>query len=122
MAELAPRRGPLLGPRWADWAEILRGKQARVWLQMIQISLGWVEVGRHSGQKTEKNVKNRRFWPGLPDGASDCLALCGRSRPKFYVVSGLGYGYWSCAFRWSGSRYAGAMGKKRVKIDGFCRF
>ena len=55
MAELAPRRGPLLGPLWADWAEILRGKRARVWLRMIQISLGWVELRGGSGQKTEKN-------------------------------------------------------------------
>ena len=61
MAELAPRRGPLLGPRWADWAEILRGKQARVWLRMIQISLGWVEVGGHSGQKTEKKRQKPPF-------------------------------------------------------------
>ena len=55
MAELAPRCGPLLGPRWADWAEILRGKQARVWLRMIQISLGWVELRGGRGQNTEKN-------------------------------------------------------------------
>ena len=66
MAELAPRRGQLLGPQWADLAEILRGKRARVWLRMMQISLGWVELCGRSGQKTEKKtVKNRRFWPVL---------------------------------------------------------
>ena len=65
MAELAPRRGPLLGPRWADRAEILRGKQARVWLLAMQISLGWVELRGSSGQKTKKTVKNWRFLPVL---------------------------------------------------------
>ena len=65
MAELAPRRGQLLGPQWADLAEILRGKRARVWLRMMQISLGWVELCRRSGQKTKKRVKNRRFSPVL---------------------------------------------------------
>ena len=37
-------RGRLLGPLWADLAEILRGKHARVWLRMMQILLGHVEV------------------------------------------------------------------------------
>ena len=44
MVELARRRGRLLGPLWADLAEILRGKHARVWLRMMQILLGHVEV------------------------------------------------------------------------------
>ena len=65
MAELAPRRGPLLGPRWADWAEILRGKRARVWLRMIQISLGWVELRGAAAEKPKKRVKNWRFSPVL---------------------------------------------------------
>ena len=62
---VGPRRGQLLGPLWADGAEILCGKRARVWLQMIQISLGWVELRGSSGQKTEKMVKNWRFSPVL---------------------------------------------------------
>ena len=37
-------RGRLLGPLWANLAEILRGKRARVWLRMMQILLGHVEV------------------------------------------------------------------------------
>ena len=35
----------------------------------------------------------RHFYPGLADIAADCSAPCGPIRPKFYVVSGLGYGY-----------------------------
>ena len=97
MAELAPRRGRLLGPPWADPAEILRGKRARVWLRMMQISLGRVELRGRSGRKTVKKGSKtddfRRFWPGLPDGAADCSAPCGPIRPKFYVVNGLEYGY-----------------------------
>ena len=65
MAELAPRRGRLLGPQWADLAEILRGKRARVWLRMIQILSGWDELRGSSGRKTEKMVKNWRFSPVL---------------------------------------------------------
>ena len=42
-------RGRLLGPLWADLAEIFRGKRARVWLRMMQILLGHVEVRRRSG-------------------------------------------------------------------------
>ena len=68
MAELAPRRGRLLGPLWADLAEILRGKRARVWLRMMRISLGRVEVRGSSGQKTVKKASKtddfRRFGPG----------------------------------------------------------
>ena len=37
-------RGRLLGPLWAYPAEILRGKPARVWLRMMQILSGHVEV------------------------------------------------------------------------------
>ena len=69
MAELAPRRGPLLGPRLADWAEILRGKRARVWLRMIQISLGWVELRGGSGQKTEKNGQKLAIFAGFGLGS-----------------------------------------------------
>ena len=126
MAELAPLRGRLLGPLWAEPAEILRGKRARVWLRMMQISLGRVELRGRSGRKTVKKGSKtddfRRFWPGLPDGAADCSAPCGPIRPKFYVVNGLEYGYWPCEFRWAGSRYAGAVTEKRIKIDGFRRF
>ena len=97
MAELAPRLGRLLGPLWADPDEILRGRRARVWLWMMQISLGWVELRGCSGRKTEKKASKtddfRRFWPGLPDGAADCSAPCGPIWPKFCVVNGLGYGY-----------------------------
>ena len=43
------QHGRLLGPLLADLAEILRGKRARVWLRMMQILLGHVEVrGRSS--------------------------------------------------------------------------
>ena len=42
-------RGRLLGPLWANLAEILRGKRARVWQQMIGISLMCVDVRRRSG-------------------------------------------------------------------------
>ena len=69
MAELAPRRGPLLGPRWVNWAEILRGKRARVWLRMMQISLGHVEVPGRISWKTIKTDDFGRFSPGLTDGA-----------------------------------------------------
>ena len=65
MAELAPRRGRMLSPLWADLAEILRGRRAWVWLRMMRISLGWVEVCGCSGRKTEKSVKNRQFLPFL---------------------------------------------------------
>ena len=44
MTQVAPRYGRLLGPPWADPAKILGGRRARVWLQMIQISVGCVEV------------------------------------------------------------------------------
>ena len=69
LARVARRRGRLLGPLWADPAEILRGKRARVWLQMMQISLGHVEVHGSSGQKTGKIFSQTddfcRFWLGL---------------------------------------------------------
>ena len=48
MTQVAPRYGRLLGPPWADLAKILGGRGARVWLQMIQISLGCVEVRERS--------------------------------------------------------------------------
>ena len=55
-------RDRLLGPLWANLAEILRGKRARVWLRMMQILLGHVEVrGRSSWKTGKKTVKNRRF-------------------------------------------------------------
>ena len=83
MAELAPRRSPLLGPRWADRAEILHGKRARVWLLAMQILLGWVEVGGHSGQKTEKkSSKTAVFGPGCPVArpiARPCVGGAGRN-------------------------------------------
>ena len=44
LARVDGLRGRLLGPLWADPAEILRGKRARVWLRMMQILLGHVEV------------------------------------------------------------------------------
>ena len=44
LARVDGLRGRLLGPLWADPAEILRGKRARVWLLMMQILLGHVEV------------------------------------------------------------------------------
>ena len=68
MVELAPRRGRLLVPLWADLAEILRGRRARVWLRMMRISLGRVEVRGSSGRKTVKKASKtddfRRFGPG----------------------------------------------------------
>ena len=88
MAEGAPRRGPLLGPRWADRAEILRGKQARVWLLAMQISLGWVELRRSSGQKTEKNGQKLAIFAGFGPGSPTARPIW----PKFFVVDGLGYG------------------------------
>ena len=39
----------LFGPLWANPAEILRGKRARVWLQTMQIMLGCVKVRERSG-------------------------------------------------------------------------
>ena len=39
----------LLGPLWANLAEILRGEQARVWQQMIGISLMCFTVRGRSG-------------------------------------------------------------------------
>ena len=39
----------LLGPLWANPAEILCGKRARVWQQMIGISLMFVDVRGRSG-------------------------------------------------------------------------
>ena len=52
------QRSRLLGPLWADLTEILRGKRARVWLRMMQILLGHVEV---RGRISWKTIKNRRF-------------------------------------------------------------
>ena len=49
LAPVARRHGRLLGPLWADPAEISRGEQTRVWLLMIRISLRYAEVHRHSG-------------------------------------------------------------------------
>ena len=40
---------PLLGPLWADMAEILGNEQVNVWLQMIQISLTYNEVRMCNG-------------------------------------------------------------------------
>ena len=49
LAQVARRRGQLLGPLWADLTDILRGKPARVWLRLMQILLGHVVVrGRSS--------------------------------------------------------------------------
>ena len=83
MAELAPRRGQLLGPQWADLAEILRGKRARVWLRMMQISLGWVELCGRSGQKTEKKRQKPTifagFGPGCPTARTIARPPVGRS-------------------------------------------
>ena len=80
MTQVAPRYGRLLGPLWADPAEILRGKWARVWLQMMQISLGNVEVHESNGQITAKKLAKTddfcRFWLGLPDAVADCSAPC----------------------------------------------
>ena len=58
-------RGQLLGPLWADPAEILRGKQARVWLLMIGISLMCVKVQGRSGWKTDVFVVFFPDWPTL---------------------------------------------------------
>ena len=41
--------GRLLGPLWADLAEILRGERARVWQRMIGISLMCVDVRMCNG-------------------------------------------------------------------------
>ena len=68
MAPVAPRRGRLLGPLWADPDEILRGRRASVWLRMMRISLGWVELRGCSGRKTEKK----------------------RQKPTIFAVFGLG--------------------------------
>ena len=86
ISDLAPRHGRFLGPLWANQAKILHGRGARVWLRMMQISLGWVELRRRSDQKPEKVSKTdnfRCFWPGLPDSAADCSAPEGRSSQNF---------------------------------------
>ena len=49
LARVDGLRGRLLGPLWADPAEILRGKRARVWLLMMEILLGYFEVRSSSG-------------------------------------------------------------------------
>ena len=41
-------RGWLLGPLWTDLAKIFRGERARVWQQMIGISLMCIDVRGHS--------------------------------------------------------------------------
>ena len=50
-------RGWLLGPLWTDLAEILRGEQARVWQQMIRISLMCVDIRGSNSWKTIKKPK-----------------------------------------------------------------
>ena len=55
-ARVARRRGRLLGPLWADLAEIFRGEYARVWLLTMRISLGRVEVCGSSDRKTDKKL------------------------------------------------------------------
>ena len=126
MAPVAPRRGRLLGPLWADPDEILRGRRARVWLWMMRISLGWVELCGCSGRKTEKKASKTddffHSWPGSPDSAANCSAPCGPIRLKFYVVNGLGYGYKRCEFSRYALRYAGAAAEKPAKTDDFRRF
>ena len=76
LAPVAQRRGRLLGLLWADLPEILRGKRTRVWLQLMQISLGHVEVQGSSGQITGKKFTKTddfcHFWLGLPDAVADC--------------------------------------------------
>ena len=67
LARVDRQRGRLLSPLSADLAEILRGKQARVWLWMMQILLGHVEVRGASVEKPSKTDDFRRFWPGLTD-------------------------------------------------------
>ena len=49
LAQVARRRSQLLGPLWADLAELLRGKRATVWQQMIGISLMCVDVRGSNG-------------------------------------------------------------------------
>ena len=61
MTQVASRHGRLLCPLWVDPAEILRGRQARGWLRMMRILLGWVDLRGCNCRKTEKRVKNRRF-------------------------------------------------------------
>ena len=55
--------GRLLGPLWADPAEILRGKHARVWLRMMQILLGHVEV------RVPRSPSTRATWEPGPKPA-----------------------------------------------------
>ena len=87
MAELAPRCGPLLGPRWANWAEILHGKQARVWLRIIQISLGRVELRGGGSQKTKKNGQKLAIFAGFGPGSPTVRPIArppvGRSGQNF---------------------------------------
>ena len=55
------------------------------------------------------------FWAGLTDCVADCSAPCGPIRLKFYVVNGLGYGYWWWKFCWGTLRYAVVAAEKLVK-------
>ena len=57
---LAPLCPTLLSPLWANPAEILRGKWARIWLRMMQILLG---TSRHVGASVEKPSKTDDFGP-----------------------------------------------------------
>ena len=60
------------------------------------------------------------FWPGVPTGAADSSSPCGPCQPKFYVMSGLGYGYRLCEFCWALSRYSEAAFEKLVKTVKNC--
>ena len=68
MTQVAPRYGRLLGPPWADPAEILRGKRARVWLRMMRVSLDRVELRGRSGQKTGKKGRKPTIFAGFSLG------------------------------------------------------
>ena len=70
MTQVAPCHGRLLGPLWADLAKILVGWRARIWPQMIKISLGCVKVRERSNGKTLKKAGRKRQKSSVIDGFS----------------------------------------------------
>ena len=75
--------GRLLGPLRADLAKILHGKRARVWQQMIGISLMCVDVRGRSGWKTVKKptifAVFNQGWPTLRPIARPSVGRSGRN-------------------------------------------
>ena len=95
LARVAQWCGQLLGCLWADWAEILGGERAGVWLWMIQILLRCDKVCGSSGWKTGKNWQFSLF---LAQFAQCRSRLLGRLWANLVKILG---GEWARVWLWT---------------------